>query len=333
MDEPVHIIGVDAGDYYIHANDLDERHIVPRGDSPDYLPVLRDVIAQTRPDMVWPLHESEMLAVAADPGLGARTFLPPHGALLVCQDKARAYEAFKASGVPVPESYLVGTRGDLAAAFESLGGDVWLRATRGTGGTGALAATDLAAAERWIELNDGWGRFTVAERLTGGTYCWESVWKHGELVAGQRRRRIIHAVLGSPGGSAYARSVFTMIAPDLVEETAIAAVRAVMPEPHGILSVDLTGDRNDIPKVTEINAGRFMSSGVLYWHEHGPNFAGIALRAAFDEDIGIPAPVIDPMPTGLLMVMGINAAPTFFKAPEYEATQEEYQARMRRLGL
>ena len=333
MDEPVHLIGVDAGDFYIHANDLDDRHIVPRGDSPDYLPVLRDVIAETKPDMIWPLHDSEMLAAAANPDLGVVTFLPSHEALLVCQDKSRACEVFAANGVPVPETFRIDSKTDLPQAFDSLGGDVWLRAVRGSGGAGALATEDIAAAERWIELNDGWGKFTASERLTGGTYCWESVWKDGELLACQRRRRIIHAVPGSPGGSAYARSVFTMDVPDSVQETAIAAVRAVMPEPHGLLSVDMTGDRNDTPKVTEINAGRFMSSGVLYWHEHGPNFAEIALRAAFDEAPGIAVPVIDPMPTDLLMVMGINAAPSFFTVKDYETKLAESDARRKRLGL
>jgi hypothetical protein len=125
--------------------------------------------------------------------------------------------------------------------------------------------------------------------------------------------------------------VFVADAPKSVEETAVMAVKAVMPAPHGILSVDMTGDASGQPKVTEINAGRFTSSGVVYWHKYGPNFAEIALKAAMGEDPGVAPPLIDPMPKDMYKIMGINAGPTFVRAKDYEATLSEYRSRLARL--
>lgn len=333
MDESVHIIGTDSNEFYVHGSEADESHLVPRGDDPEYLPVLRDVISQTQPDMLWPLHEAEMIITAGTPDLGVKTFLPPHAVMALCQNKANAQERFAAAGVPAPESYAIANREDLKQAFKTLSGDIWLRAVSGTGGTGALATQDLKSAENWIDLNDGWGTFTAAERLSGTTYCWESIWKSGSLVASQVRTRLAHAVPGTPGGSAYARSIYKADAPDGVESAAKKAVLSVMDAPHGILSVDLTGDRHGVPKVTEINAGRFTSSGVLYWAKKGPNFAEIALRAAFDEEQSASLPLVNPMPRDQYMVMGINTPPYFISEEAYKAKVSDYEARCNRLGI
>ena len=62
-------------------------------------------------------------------------------------------------------------------------------------------------------------------------------------------------------------------APEAAIEASLAAIRAASSKPHGIFSVDTSGDDAGVPKVTEINVGRFTSVG-----RHLLVLAGIQLR-------------------------------------------------------
>ena len=112
-----------------------------------------------------PGHDADARAFARDPdSLGAATFLPPLAEIEVCRNKMQSYERWRECGVRVPETVMVNEREDLVLAFDRFRGGVWLRAVTGAGGTGALGTDSLRKAEAWLEVHDGWGRFTAAPR-------------------------------------------------------------------------------------------------------------------------------------------------------------------------
>ena len=76
VDEPWHIVGVDSNPLHIHAANIDEKFLVPRIKDPDFIPVVRQIIAETQPDLFWPLHDDEMPMFVQEKNLGARMFLP-----------------------------------------------------------------------------------------------------------------------------------------------------------------------------------------------------------------------------------------------------------------
>ncbi len=337
-DEEFYIVGADAGEYQIHIAEVDEKHLVPRALNPDYLPVLKQLLHEKEIDFLWPLHDDE-IAVVSDAGdLGVRTFVPEIEAIRICQDKLKSYEAFSKAGVPVPETLSVNAEEDIERAFDSFGGMTWLRATKGAGGRGAFRADSLEEAVWWVNMNSGWGNFTAAEVLTGTHFKHELVWFEGELIATQSRTAVTldtfraMATAGSSGQTSdAARGLLVAGAPEVSDETAIQAIKAVSERPHGLFSVDVIGDRNDNPKVTEINVGRFTSVGANYWFTEGFNFPELAVKLAFGEDIGFEPPLINPIPDGTYNLIGRNMDPVYLTQATVTPLQDELDDRLRGL--
>jgi carbamoyl-phosphate synthase large subunit len=324
---PPYVIGADANEYFIHHALADELHLLPRADEPDFLESLKSLVKETEPDVLWPLHDDEIELVAGDHGLSGMAFLPSAKTIEICHDKHVSYERFRAAGVAVPETVMLNDRSDIVAALRQFGGEIWVRKIHGAGSAGALRTSSASQAEAWVNVYDGWGEFTASHVLRGQNYCWESVWHDGELIACQSRTRVLNPVTGRPGSSGLARMVHRASAPDRVRETAWAAVLAVAPRPHGIMSVDLNGDDNGVPHVTEINAGRFTASGVTYWRHKGLNFPELTLRLALGQDPGVKAPVIDPMPADEYLAMGRNTEAAHMKHARVEAMRAGLEAR------
>ena len=335
--EPLHLIGTDAGRFQLHLAEVDERHMVPRGDAPEYIPVLKDLIGETDTEFLWPLHDDEIASVSAAVDLGVRTFIPTAEVVSLCQDKLASYERFLAHDVPVPETMPLDTKDDVASALERFSGQAWLRAVQGAGGKGAYRASDIDDAVWWLDRSDGWGTFTAAEVLTGRQYKWESVWYEGELVAAQTRSyvgigRFRSMATGASAGMGSRRERNQQLtgAPESVVEVSIASIRAASPKPHGIFSVDTTADDNGVPKVTEINVGRFTSVGAIYWHTQGFNFPHLVLKLAFGEDPGFDTPLINPLPAETYIVQGRNTYPTFVKEDTIKPYDDDLAERIKR---
>ncbi len=335
---PAHIIGADADGYALFQSDAEERYIIPRADEPDYLDVLRDLVRRTEPDLVWPMHDNEIALVVADQReLGAPTFLPPRETVEICHNKFASYETFRAAEVPVPDTMMLDGEGDLAEAFRRFDGEVWIRPISGAGARGALGTTDKDLATIWINHYDGWGHYSAAERLTQQMYTFESVWHEGELIVGQSNVRNIATSrrMGYLGGATTPGLGVRRRKPasEQVKEVAMAAARAVSGgKPHGIYSVDMNDDRNGVPNVTEINIGRFGTSGAICFYNRGANFPEIALRVAFGEDFGFNPPLVDPLHTDVSVVYSIGSQPVEIDDREYGPLVREYEQRRNQLS-
>lgn len=329
-DDKVHIIGVDSSQYHIHQSEADEAHLVPRVSDPSFIKVLVDIATEAKADFIWPMHDAEIEAITAVADeIPIRTWLPPVEVCAAGRDKLATANSLKAAGVPVPETMLIETSSDLAQAFDKIGPELWLRSRTGAGAKGAFRAKSLEHARYWLEINDGWGSFIAGEALPGtGDYSWEAIWKNSRLIAAQDETRIIRGNVGISLPGVKSRGVLLRSAPPSVTEVGEAAVRALMPEPDGMFRVDMIADKDGVPNVTEVDAGRFGSGGVAYWHHLGYNFAYEALRMAFDQSVEYETPVINPLPADTASVTGLNRDMTFLRMGEVEPLIAELEARL-----
>jgi carbamoyl-phosphate synthase large subunit len=305
--------------------DVDERHVVPLASDPRYPEAILGLLARTRPEFLHVQHDSEVLAVSRlrdqVQALGVRLYLPSPDTVEACVDKFRSYEVWMRSGVPVPETILVRSPEDLDDAFQRFGPRVWVRATRGGGGRGALPADGPDLARLWIDRFRGWGAFTAAECLTGRSVTWLSIWYEGELVVAQGRRRrrwnfgdrTLSGVTGITG-------VGETCSDPVVDDVAQQAILAIDPRPHGLFGVDMTYDQAGRPNVTEINIGRFFTT-VYFFTRAGLNMPAIYCDIAVDRRQPALPRTINPLPPGLVWIRGMDVEPVLATADELEALE------------
>lgn len=329
--EPVHLIGIDSSSYHTHLAMADETHLAPRADEPDYIDILSQIAIDTKSDFIWPMHDAEVERVSevADQ-LPARTWLPPHEVVKISRNKLTTYQKLKAAEVPVPETMPVETQHDLEEAFDRFSGEIWLRAATGAGGAGAFKTDNPGYAKFWLDMHTGWGRFTAAEVLPGpADFLQDSIWDHGKLIAMQSQTRLLRGTpsISLPGVTA--RGSATSDAPKEIDEIGLAAVQAIMPEPHGIFRVDFFAGADGVPRVTEVDAGRFTTNGPNNWYPTRPeiNLPTTVLKLAFGEPIDFEAPLYNPYPKDLQYVAAINRPRIFVKRSEVARQEEELKAR------
>ncbi|MFZ5874878.1 MAG: carboxylate--amine ligase [Nitrospirota bacterium] len=323
------------GDYLIGATcvpadiflaDVDERHIVPPATDPRYKSRLLEILRGARPDFLHAQHDYEVRAVSRIRDeihrLGVKTFLPRPETVEDCVDKGRSYTIWKQKGLPVPDTMLIGTPRDLTAAFDALGPQVWLRATEGGGGKGALPTDNPEFARLWIDRFNGWGHFTAARCLTAQSITWLSLWHEGELLVAQTRRRrswnfgdrTLSGVTGITGVGE------TCSIPE-VDEIALAAINAIDTAPHGIFGVDMTYDHAGVPNPTEINIGRFFTTH-YFFTKAGLNMPKMVRDLVIEGKRPAVAKKINPLPNGLVWIRGMDVEPVLTTTAELEKLEQ-----------
>ena len=287
-----HVVGTDSSPVRLHLSAADTRLVMPRADEPGYADALFAVVEFNGVDVVLPQPDPEVLAVGAlRARLGAHTLLPAQAALETAADKQAFAQVLGAHGVAVPESRAIDDGADVADAVSDLlqrHERVWVRARRGAGSRAALPVRKPAQAEAWVswwveERGLQADDFMAAEFLPGRELAYQSVWQDGELVAGQARQRVeyLYGHL-TPSGQTSTPAVARTVSEPVVDETAQAAIRAVDPEPSGAYCVDLKEDAAGVPKVTEVNAGRFFTTS-NFFAAAGLNMPDLLVRCALGE--------------------------------------------------
>jgi carbamoyl-phosphate synthase large subunit len=310
--DPYYVIATDADRFSLQRAEGNERHRVPRRSEEGFLDAIAGLVRSADADFVWPGHDSDIRAFAQDrDSVGAATFLPTVQDIELCRNKMSSYLRWTERGVRVPETLLVNDRDDLTAAFDRFTGEVWLRAVTGAGGSGALGTDSLRKAEAWLEVQDGWGRFTAARWIKGGQrLSWESVWAHGELIAVQGRRQLVQGfehltlsrITGVPGVNQWGT-------PPEADATAMAAVRAISAAPHGNYGVDMVSDASGDLYVTEINIGRFNNDGLIHWPDEKLNAADLAVRLGLGKKPPFEPPLMHPKTRDNVIIYGLPTMP------------------------
>ncbi len=334
--EPFHLIGVDCNVYCLERAETDERHLVPGADEPDYLDVLLSIAGETGAELIHCQPDQEVAVVSRHRerlhGLGTRTFLPAPATIEICQDKFASFLRWRDAGLPVPATLRIESEADLDRAFAELGPTIWLRAMVSPGGgKGSLRATDREMARAWLDFCRGWGSFTAAECLESDSVTWTALYKDGELVVAQGRRRLYwelgnRAVSGVTGITGTGVTVADPGLDDLGQR----AVAAIDSHPQGIFAVDFTYDRNRVPNPTEINIGRFFTTH-LFFTRAGLNLPHLFVKLAFDEPYAAPVRRFNPLPCGLAWVRGMDFLPVLTDVEAFGRAAAELAERRRRL--
>jgi predicted ATP-grasp superfamily ATP-dependent carboligase len=318
-----YLIGATATASDLLLADTDEKHVIPHGNSSEYRAALLRLLERTRPDFMHVQADYEVRAISRMrveiEALAVRLFLPSTETIETCVDKHRSYLAWRDAGIPVPRTILLHSSGDLTRAFDELGPRVWIRATVGAAGRGALPTDDREFAALWLKRFGSHGGFTAAECLTPRSVTWLSIWHEGELVVAQTRGRrswnfgdrTLSGVTGITG-------VGETCSSPMVNEIAEAAIRAVAPQPHGVFGVDMTYDHKGIPNPTEINIGRFFTTS-YFFAKAGLNMAEIYCDIALDGRFPDLPRKINPLPDGLCWVRGMDVVPVLTTTAELEA--------------
>jgi hypothetical protein len=319
-----HIVASDTNVYRLHLAIGDEKVLLPDANSPAYLGDLRGALERTGADFLHASDTNQELSLVSQfrDELPVTTFLPSRDAVDLYEDKWRTYCCFQRAGIAVPETILVEDEHQLRTVLRAFG-RVWLRATHGSGGRGALATDDFELARGWIHRFEGWGKFTAARVLTRRMATWSALWWQGELVAAQARERLHweYAALSPSGvtgitGAQATTSDATLLA------TARAAVRSTEKVPHGIVSVDLTYDDEGRPNPTEIQACRFYSS------IHFLTAAGLNLPATYvDLGLGLRPPAFlgdSTLPEGLMWLKAVDCEPILTSTQNVETARRAW---------
>ena len=331
--EPFHLVGIDANKFTLQRAETDQKFLVPKAKDPAYLGVLQDVVKETGVEFIHCQMSYEMLTISAlREKLGVRTFLPAHRTIDICENKFLSYEHWQKAGIPVPATMMLHDVEDLKEAFRRFGPKLWLREIRGSAGRGSLPTDDFETGMRWIDLHKGWGNFTAAECLQPESITWQSIWKDGELVVAQGRKRLYWEFSNrAPSGVTGITGTGVTVSDPVLDDLAQRAVRAVDDRPNGIFGVDLTFDKKGVPNLTEINIGRFFTTH-YFFTAAGLNMPYIYVKLGYGEPLPPLEKKINPLPPGLAWVRGMDCEPVLIPMNEIDACEQALKARIARLG-
>ncbi len=304
------LVGADADKYYLQRAETNERHLVPPCSDSDYLLVINDLIKETGSQLIFAQPDVEIAYLSEHrEEIGCTVFLPSKETVRICQDKYQSFERWKRAGLTVPETMMINDAKDLQRAFRELGPKIWIRATQGAFGKGSLPTDDENQAKAWLDFQKGWSTFSAAECLEPESITWQSIWKDGELIVAQGRKRLYWEFANrAPSGITGLTGTGVTISDPLLDDLALKAIYAIDSRPHGIFSVDMTYDKSGRPNPTEINIGRFFTTH-LFFSQAGINMPAIYVNLALGEPAPALSKKINPLPEGLAWVRGMDIVP------------------------
>ena len=319
------ILAADASEHYIYLALGHERSRVPRADDPGYIDAINRLIGAHGINFVMPNNSIEIRVLSeARHRLAAPVFLPSVEALDRANSKWLSYQAFQAAGLPVPRTELLRDRASLNSIFSSLQSahepKVWVRGAGIPGkgiGVASLPCRTASQAEQWVEYWQGWGQMAASEYLPGDNLTWMGIFRDGQLVTSQGRRRLAYVIPHvSPSGITGAPAISETISDDEVNRLGPLAVLALDPSYTGVAFVDMKGDADNRPRITEVNAGRFGTTHFFY-SAAGANFPEILLKVASGETLDLP--LFDLLGAGLTWIRTLDAGPVLTTREAIEA--------------
>jgi carbamoyl-phosphate synthase large subunit len=119
------IIGTDLFEGAIGFHMVDKGYIVPKGDSPEFVHVLSDIIEREAVDVVIPCSDEEVLSLSrykeSCDGKGVAILCSPYDITSIAIDKGRMLSFLQEQGVPVPKFFLPQNVAELALGADELG--------------------------------------------------------------------------------------------------------------------------------------------------------------------------------------------------------------------
>ena len=330
--EKFYLVGTDCSKFYIMRAETDENHLVPRANEADYFDIMNDIIDETKAEFMHIQNDVEMRILSRNrEKLRINKFLPTKKTVEVCLDKLESYKHWKAAGIKQPETKLLRNEEDLKEAFEEFGNKIWIRDTSGAGGSGSIAVSNFQIAKSWTDFKGGWGIYTAAECLKEQSITWQSIWKEGELVVAQTRKRLYWELSKlAPSGISGATGTGITVSDEVVDEIAQKAIFAIDKNPNGIFSVDLTYDNEGVPNPTEINIGRFFTTHEFFTRA-GLNMPYILVKLVYNEKLPDMPKKLNPLKNDLAWIRGMDFVPIFTDMKSIEENVKKLEQRRKKL--
>lgn len=295
--EKMFIVGTEASKYFFHLACTDKKYVVPKATDTGYINVLNEIIEKEKIEFVHAQPDTEVAAISENrEKLKANIFLPSKQAIRICQDKLESAKKWREKGVPVAEFLELRSESDVDKAFEKLESPIWIRARHGAGGRGSTPAGNRDTALSWIRYwksRDKSWEFIAQEHLPGRNLGFHSLWKNGQLVTSMARERLEYIYPNlSPSGVTGTPSAQRTIHDDEVNKAGTEAVLAIDPNFNGIACVDLKENKDGVPCVTEINAGRMFTTSFFFSYaskllrkDYYANIPFLYVKLAFEKQI------------------------------------------------
>ena len=287
--EDIFIVGIDTNKYSLTWAEADIKYLSPDYKNEKYLAFLNYIIDLYDIDLVYPSKTGgELLFLARNQEkIHAPLFLPEYEDIKVFEDKWKTYNFIKEKELcQVPKTYLVHNKKELYFYMKELTNDfskeAWIRRIYGSGGAGSIPTNDYLLAKAWIDRNNGWGKFTISEKLTSQTMTWSGLWKNGKLIVSQARERLYWEFADrAPSGVTGITGAQRVIDSYNLDEISIRVIKAFSRCPNGCICVDYTMDEKGNPNLTEIQASRLYTS-THFLAKCGVNLPYIFCKLALD---------------------------------------------------
>lgn len=316
--EKFHLIGVDCNKYHLQRAETDEKYLGLSANDKDYIPFLNKIIEKTGAEFLHAQNDAEVFIISENRDkLNCKTFIPPHSIVRICQNKFNSHCYWK-TYFDKPKTFLIQNEDDLLNAYKEINGEIWIRDINGAGGKGSLKTGEFEVAKHWIEFKKGWGNYTVAEYLSEHSTTWSSIWKNGELIVGQGRKRLYWELNGlSMTGVTGATGTGISEDSSIVVGIALKSIYAIDNKPNGIYSVDMTYGQDGLPYPTEINIGRFFTTH-YFFSKAGINLPYIYVKLAYNEELPIISKKINPLTNDLAWIRGMDFEPILTNLEEID---------------
>lgn len=266
-----YLVGTDTNKYLLElTSGLDKKYIIPRATDLNYIDTLNTILKKEKIDFVHFQSEEEVwFASHYNIDIQAKILLPRKQTLLITYNKA-AFNIFcKENDIKAPASVWPKNKKDLEQAIKILKKgqkQVWLRAITGGGSRASLPVYNIKQAEGWIDYwkskkGYGYTDFMVSEFLPGKEFAFQSIWYKGNLVTSMVRERVEY-LFGHlfPSGQSSSPSVAKTVHRDDINKLATKAIKTLDSHAEGIFCVDIKENKDGVPCITEVNAGRFYTT-------------------------------------------------------------------------
>ncbi len=102
------VLAADMDSYAVGLWYADKGFVVPPGNDPEYLPVMRDICEREHVDVVVPLVDEELLPILGLESAGVTILTPRYQFVRTCLDKSDLMETLTENGISVPATRLAG---------------------------------------------------------------------------------------------------------------------------------------------------------------------------------------------------------------------------------
>lgn len=286
------ILGVDANPLAtgLYRTELfDETAVVPPASSPDYWPVIDQLVKAHAIDLALVQPEVEVVEWTRrqlDQRLPCRALLPEYELARLLIDKSAMSDALVNTGL-VPASIVLDSDfGNLDEVEVTLPYPFWIRAATGSSGLGSLLVKDRESLTGWVKINSSVESFLCSEYLPGRNLACKLLYFDGQPVRAACAERVNYIMAKvSPSGITGNTSFGRFLNESTIVTASIKAmdllIEKVGARKHGFFTLDFKEDSSGNPRITEVNVRNVAFNGCFA--QLGANFSEDIVRLLNDD--------------------------------------------------